>query len=89
MHQLGAYCGRLIAPSDSLPLLKGANLMNARWSMSAFAAAAVCLAAASSGWADPLPGEVLKFQQLPLNNGLIPVPAVAPVPLAQPYPGHD
>jgi len=33
--------------------------------------------------ADPLPGEVLKFQQLPLNNGLAPSVGGAP------YPGHD
>src|SRR2546426_1109901 len=29
-------------------------------------------------WADPLPGEVLKFQQLPLNNSA-----------GAPFPGHD
>jgi hypothetical protein len=38
-------------------------------------------------FADPLPGEVLKFQQLPLNNGIYP-------PTGQPtggaaFPGHD
>ena len=33
--------------------------------------------------ADPLPGEVLKFQQLPLNNGQGPSVGGAP------YPGHD
>ncbi len=39
--------------------------------------------------ADPLPGEILKFQQLPLNNGLLPVPSVAGVTLGAPFPGHD
>ncbi|MBI2824747.1 MAG: PEP-CTERM sorting domain-containing protein [Planctomycetia bacterium] len=41
--------------------------------------AAICTQAS----ADPLPGEVLKFQQLPLNNGL------APSTGGSPYPGHD
>jgi hypothetical protein len=39
--------------------------------------------------ADPLPGEILKFQQLPLNNGLLPVPSVAGVTIGAPFPGHD
>jgi hypothetical protein len=39
--------------------------------------------------ADPLPGEILKFQQLPLNNGLIPVPPAAAGAIGAPYPGHD
>jgi hypothetical protein len=38
--------------------------------------------------ADPLPGEFLKFQQLPLNNGLTPYYPV-PVPGGAPYYGHD
>jgi hypothetical protein len=38
--------------------------------------------------ADPLPGEVLKFQQLPLNNGLTPY-YPAPLPGGAPYYGHD
>ncbi len=37
----------------------------------------------SQALADPLPGEALKFQQLPLNNGLAPSLGGAP------YPGHD
>jgi hypothetical protein len=39
--------------------------------------------AASSASADPLPGQALKFQQLPLNNGLAPSAGGAP------FPGHD
>ena len=38
--------------------------------------------------ADPLSGEVLKFQQLPLNNTLTPT-FPTPSPLGAPYPGHD
>jgi hypothetical protein len=38
--------------------------------------------------ADPLPGEVLKFQQLPLNNTLMPA-FPTPSPVGAPYPGHD
>ena len=44
-----------------------------------------------SVWADPLPGEVLKFYQSPLNNGLVlPFGTVIPpgsVPAS--FPGHD
>jgi hypothetical protein len=47
--------------------------------------AVVILSATICGrsFADPLPGEVLKFEQLPLNNGLAPSVGGAP------YPGHD
>ena len=38
--------------------------------------------------ADPLPGEILKFQQMPLNNGLTPYYPV-PLPGGAPYYGHD
>ena len=38
--------------------------------------------------ADPLPGEILKFQQLPLNNGFTPYYPV-PLPVGAPYYGHD
>ena len=38
--------------------------------------------------ADPLPGEILKFQQLPLNNGLTPYYPAA-LPGGAPYYGHD
>jgi hypothetical protein len=38
--------------------------------------------------ADPLPGQILKFQQLPLNNGLTPY-YPAPLPGGAPYYGHD
>ena len=44
---------------------------------------AICALLAPKAWADPLPGEVLKFQQLPLNLGLPPSPGGAP------FPGHD
>jgi hypothetical protein len=39
--------------------------------------------------ADPLPGEILKFQQLPLNNGFLPVDPVNPSAFPAPFPGHD
>jgi hypothetical protein len=38
-------------------------------------------------FADPLPGEVLKFQQLPLNNGID--PTTGNPSGGEPYPGHD
>src|SRR5262245_34030801 len=65
---------------------------------------ALCVLAFAVGqtWADPLPGEILKFQQLPLNNGL---PVINPytgpyintngLPIPLPtvggvqFPGHD
>jgi hypothetical protein len=60
---------------------------------STFCAALALIGAAtlvpSLASADPLPGEVLKFQQLPLNNGLLPVPSVAGVTIGAPFPGHD
>jgi hypothetical protein len=37
--------------------------------------------------ADPLPGEVLKFEQLPLNNGVDPTTGLPDG--GAPYPGHD
>ncbi len=48
-----------------------------------------CVAGAVCGraYADPLPGEILKFQQLPLNNGIYP-PTGTPTG-GQPFPGHD
>src|SRR5215471_17721900 len=45
-----------------------------------------CAAIAAQAVADPLPGQVLKFQQLPLNNGL---PAYPGASIGQPFPGHD
>jgi hypothetical protein len=51
-------------------------------------APAIALLACSAVLADPLAGEVLKFQQLPLNNGLTPY-YPAPVPGGAPYYGHD
>src|SRR5689334_11846190 len=38
--------------------------------------------------ADPYPTEVLKFQQLPLNNGILQT-YPAPTPGGAPFPGHD
>jgi hypothetical protein len=52
-----------------------------------FAALALLAALSSQAFADPLPGEVLKFQQLPLNNGIYP-PTGAPTG-GQVFPGHD
>jgi hypothetical protein len=48
-----------------------------------FAALALVAIVCGRSFADPLPGEVLKFEQLPLNNGLAPSTGGAP------YPGHD
>src|SRR5262245_27032526 len=49
----------------------------------ALAVAALFAAVGAQAFADPLPGEILKFQQLPLNNGL--PPSVG----GQQFPGHD
>ncbi|MCC7086345.1 MAG: PEP-CTERM sorting domain-containing protein [Pirellulales bacterium] len=54
----------------------------------ALAAAAIGLIFAERVVADPLPHEVLKFQQLPLNNTLTPY-FPAPLPGGAPYYGHD
>jgi hypothetical protein len=51
-------------------------------------ALAIATFACSAAVADPLPGEVLKFQQLPLNNGLTPY-YPTPIPGGAPYYGHD
>src|SRR5688572_16591424 len=48
-----------------------------------FVALAMAALICSQASADPLPGEVLKFQQLPLNNGQGPSVGGAP------FPGHD
>jgi hypothetical protein len=60
-----------------------------RFNLSMVLLAVVVLLSAVCGraYADPLPGEVLKFQQLPLNNGIYP-PTGVPTG-GQPYPGHD
>jgi hypothetical protein len=50
---------------------------------SALAALILGASIVTTAHADPLPGEVMKFQQLPLNNGLGPSTGGAP------YPGHD
>jgi hypothetical protein len=39
--------------------------------------------------ADPLPGEILKFQQLPLNNGFVPGVVPGTTLPGAPFPGHD
>ena len=54
--------------------------MNVRCVVPALCLVVTWIVVCSSASADPLPGEVLKFQQLPLNNGFIPVPSVAGVP---------
>ena len=63
--------------------------MNARRGAIALALTALLIAVCGPAWADPLPGEVIKFRQLPLNNGL--VPALFPPSLrhlsARPIPG--
>lgn len=60
--------------------------MNSRTSLLFHAAAAVVVVLAAPAMGDPLPGEFLKFQQLPLNNG---IPVYAGAPAGAPYPGHD
>jgi len=57
--------------------------MRTRHVLCIFAVVVICGLLASRTWADPLPGEVLKFQQLPLNLGLAPSLGGAP------FPGHD
>jgi hypothetical protein len=52
-----------------------------------FAALALAATIYSQAFADPLPGEVLKFQQLPLNNGIDPTTNLPDG--GQQYPGHD
>ena len=50
------------------------------------------LVAVAPAFADPLPGEVAKFAQLPLNGGLAISVAPLPVPIVgtpAPFPGHD
>jgi hypothetical protein len=62
--------------------------MNARCGVNAFALAVLLLGVSGLASADPLPGEVLKFRQAPLNNGMVPGPPGTFVPGA-PYFGHD
>jgi hypothetical protein len=67
--------------------------MNARSESVVFAIAVLSLTIGftTSVSADPLPGEILKFQQLPLNNAagcLTCLPPIAP-PFGAPYYGHD
>ncbi|MCC7084803.1 MAG: PEP-CTERM sorting domain-containing protein [Pirellulales bacterium] len=59
--------------------------MSHRYLHSLLAAVAIIAMVCVPANADPLPGEVLKFQQLPLNNGL---PPGNPNTYAN-YPGHD
>jgi len=51
-------------------------------------ALAIWIGLAAGAVADPLPGEILKFQQMPLNNGLTPY-YPTPIPGGAPYYGHD
>jgi hypothetical protein len=57
------------------------------------AALGACVGLATAAWADPLPGEQLKFYQSPLNGGAPGVYPVGAVPLASDTParflGHD
>ena len=56
----------------------------------AFGLLALSAVLVTGAWADPLPGEILKFQQLPLDGGVpLPgVPALGGSSTAQ-FPGHD
>ncbi len=61
-----------------------------RASLASFALATCVLLFAAPAKADPLPGEVAKFMQLPLNGGL--PTSLTPgtiIPGGAPYPGHD
>jgi PEP-CTERM motif len=51
--------------------------------LTALAVVALVAVMCARSFADPLSGEVLKFEQLPLNNGLAPSTGGAP------FPGHD
>ena len=62
--------------------------MNSRQLKLLLIALAIGIGIGTRAWADPLPGEILKFQQLPLNNGITPY-YPAPVPGGAPYYGHD
>jgi hypothetical protein len=71
-------------------IFDGGDLMNARCRrVIVFALTPLILVVCGSAWADPLPGEILKFQQLPLNNGLIPGIGPPPAIPGAPYYGHD
>lgn len=50
---------------------------------------AVAIVCGPSVMADPLPDEILKFQQMPLNNGLTPYYPNPVTGGGAPYPGHD
>lgn len=58
--------------------------MKSRNILSLLAAVAMIAMIGARAVADPLPGEVLKFRQLPLNNAVPPGS-----PNGAPYPGHD
>src|SRR3954464_12867442 len=54
--------------------------------------ACLALILTSTASADPLPGEVLKFIQLPLNGGIptpVPLPGRSISGAPAPFPGHD
>ena len=63
--------------------------MNVRCVVPALCLVVTWIVVGGTASADPLPSEFVKFQQLPLNNGFIPVPSVAGVPVGAPFPGHD
>jgi hypothetical protein len=55
-----------------------------------FAVLAMVTTVCNRSYADPLPGEILKFQQLPLNNGLgVIINGVPTGAGGAPFPGHD
>ncbi len=67
-------------------------MMNASRFCAVAVAAAIIAIACGPAFADPLPNEVLKFYQTPLNNGLAVYPPGAfpnPGDFAAPFPGHD
>jgi hypothetical protein len=56
----------------------------------ALAVVALVAVIAVPAWADPLPGEILKFYQVPLNNGAPAIPPGATLAgIPAPFPGHD
>jgi hypothetical protein len=76
-----------VSRSFTLYLTKETAMKRIYTSMILLAAVALLANVCSRAYADPLPGEVLKFQQLPLNNGIYP-PSGTPTG-GQPFPGHD
>jgi hypothetical protein len=72
-----------VSRSFTLYLSKETAMKRIYSSMILLAVVVLLGAVCGRSFADPLPGEVLKFEQLPLNNGLAPSVGGAP------FPGHD